>query len=217
MCSIDWKMFLEYLKVLLDWPPVVLILMALFFNKFKVGINNFLGRVTEGSIFGGTFKAAPQNQDVPPVNMDNLQEQIALPNNETHLIAQLEKSHADAGQIVKFVKENPAHTIVEYKKMVSAVQFERCFNAIYGTQISLLDTSLSWGGKITIKDLVAFHIQHQNLSHTKNYPLEQYIEFLINFGLIIPKYDFHEITEVGKDFLSYIKNTYPLVWDKKAF
>jgi hypothetical protein len=40
MCDVDWKMLLEYLKVLLNWPPLIAALGAwmtyLFRNEIKV-------------------------------------------------------------------------------------------------------------------------------------------------------------------------------------
>lgn len=218
MCSIDWNLLLEYLKVILNWPPVALILGVIFFYFFKVGINNFLGRVTEGSIFGNTFKASPQSTNSSDASIGQLTEQSQTNViDESHLIEKLKQEEPDAEKVIAFVKANPAHTVIEYKKLLSSIQFEKCFNAIYGTQIALLDTCLARDGKVTYKDLIAFHNQHQKLSNTTTYPLNQYTQFLIDFNLISSKHDYSEITEIGKEFLVYIKTIYPLAWDKKSF
>lgn len=218
MCELDWPLILDYLKVILNWPPIALILGIIFFTFFKVGINNFLGRVTEGTIFGNSFKASPQSPNAQSTGIEKLtQHNEKNVVDESHLIEQLKKEEPDAENVIAFVKSNPAYTVIEYKKLLNNIQFERCFNAIYGTQISLLDTCLARDGKITYKDLMAFHNQHQNLSNTNSYPLNQYIEFLIGFNLTIPKFDYFEITPIGASFLSYIKTAYQFAWDKKAF
>ncbi|MCA8831490.1 hypothetical protein LF252_12720 [Hymenobacter sp. BT728] len=49
----DWKLFLEYLKVFISFPFVVLVLVGLFFTLYKRPLVALLGRMKEASIGGG--------------------------------------------------------------------------------------------------------------------------------------------------------------------
>lgn len=200
-CAVDWNMTLEYLKVFLSWPVVVLILGLLFIYLFKVQITNLLSRVTEGEAYGMKFKAnSPQDSAVT-----NDTKQV-IPENDA----------------IKWVTEHPEQAIEEYTRVSNSYKWERAMNFIYGTQVDLLDHLATQGGQGELYvNLVYFHAEHQKRAGNANYQMPDYLNFLQLFGFISSEGNDSDlkvkITPYGLSFLSYIKANYSDTWNKKPY
>jgi hypothetical protein len=59
MCTVDWAMVLEYLKVVLSWPAIAFFIALVVLSRFRGSIDNFLRRFYEGKFFGQSVKAVP--------------------------------------------------------------------------------------------------------------------------------------------------------------
>ena len=230
MCSIDWLVLLEYFKVILGWPPIALVLAVLFVNRFRRAIDDFLARLVEGNIFGQAFKAVP-----PP------QQFGAIAGPEDRLAAAAGAAAAGAAQqnlpqtlppelvadplapaAINYIKENPAQTLLEYKRILFSYHSERLFTRVYGTQLALLEYLKENGGRrSSLSELTKFHDEHQQKAGSSEYQLRDYIGFLVAFGVasVSGPDNAHEyaITENGVEFLSYIKANYPTNWNQRAF
>ena len=232
VCTIDWSMLLEYIKVILSWPPIALLIAIIFISRFRNAIDDFLKRIVEGNIFGQAFKA------VPPVQQAALQGETedrlarAAEENPQPNSGQTHEAHdqlppelaADplARAAVAYVRNNPAQTVIEYKRVFFAYNSERLFTRIYGTQVALLEFLASRAGTSTPLTLLSqFHIEHQKLAGSTEYQLRDYVNFLVGFGVIAVDgtegaYEY-SVTQHGVEFLSYIKANYPANWNQRAF
>jgi len=201
VCAVDWNMTLEYLKVFLSWPVVVLALGLLFLYNFKHQISNFLSRVTEGEAYGMKFKAnSPQDS--------------ALTTDTEHVIPE--------NDAIKWVTENPEKAIEEYNRVNNSYKWERAMNFIYGTQIDLLDALSKRGdvGELYV-NLAFFLDEHQKRIGNSSYQMADYLNFLQLLGFVISEGDSNnlriKITPYGLSFLSYIKASYADTWNKKPY
>ncbi|MBI3776860.1 MAG: hypothetical protein HY273_15175 [Gammaproteobacteria bacterium] len=232
MCEFNWQLLLEYLKVVLGWPPVGLAIAILFTSRFKSAIDDFLKRLIEGNVLGQTFKAAPpRDQQNIAQRPDDLHtkataaQQTVLTHPETELAESLPPELANDPQAsaeLAYVRQHPAQTVLDYRRLLFSYNAERLFNSIYGTQISLLDSLASRPSEtITLAQLAQFHEAHQKQAKRTEYQLRDYVNFLVNFGVLAVKGPPHEntytITQDGIEFLSYIKANYPLAWNQRTF
>jgi len=232
MCEINWQLLLEYLKVLLSWPPIALLITFIFFARFRLAISNLLNRVTEGNFFGQGFKAAPPNQSLESggVAEDLLikaseaqsntgaQQNIETP---TPLPPEL-ANDPQALVAIEWVKGNPIQTVIEYKRLLLNYNFERLFNIIYGTQILLLEYLSSRSGEtVALTQLAQFHLMYLSKPKATSYELQDYVNFLVTYGVIavagVPNQQTYSLTPHGVQFLAYIKTNYPLGWFNRTF
>jgi hypothetical protein len=189
-------MLLEYIKLLVSWQVVALILGLMALHSFKGSISALLGRFIRGSGYGITLEAQPVQQ-----NTSNSEDQ---PKNLT------EKSDPE-----KWVADNPKLVIEEYQKLYNSHQWERAYNLIYGTQLDLLEYLASKGdvGESYL-NLRPFHLECQRLLGNENTAFAAYLMYLDSFRFIT----FNEQTQVvkiepfGIAFLDHLKATYPKVW-----
>ncbi len=228
MCSVNWNLLLEYLKVFLSWPPVALLVAFLFIARFKSAIDDFLKRLVEGNIFGQAFKAVPPSQkaDTAGVAENRLAaaaDAAPLAENQ-NLPAQLPPELVGdpaAPAAVAYIRANPAQTLVEYKRVLFSYNAERLFTRIFGTQIALLEyLSFKSGVAVPLAELGKFHEEHLQRSGRNDYQIRDYINFLTNFGVIAASgaenaFEYR-ITQHGVEFLSYIKANYPADWNQRG-
>ncbi len=232
MCVIDWKMLLEYLKVILSWPPIALLIAMLFISRFRTAIDDFLKRLVEGNIFGQKFTAVP-----PPQQKDNsnpTEDRLALAAEASAQASATGTLQTDeqlppelanepfAREAVNYARHYPAETVIEYRQLLFNYGAERLFARVYGTQISLLEfLATKSETPLSLAELMTFHDDHQRKAEDTSYQIRDYINFLINWGVIarFGEENSHEygITEHGIQFLSYIKANYPLEWNKRAY
>lgn len=232
MFAIDWQVLLEYIKVLLSWPPIALVIAILFISRFRGAIDDFLKRLVEGNIFGQAFKAVPPPQQtaLPGATEDRLAmaAQANVPPNGVQAgegQGQLPPELAGdplAPAAVAYVKGNPAQTVIEYKRVLFAYNAERLFTRIYGTQVALLEFLASRPESSAPLPLLAqFHEEHQQKVGNTDYQLRDFVNFLVGFGVVAvagQENAFrYSITQHGVEFLSYIKTNYPANWNQRAF
>ncbi len=232
MCSVDWSMLLEYIKVLFSWPPVALVISVLLVARFRSAIDDFLKRIVEGNIFGQVFKAVPPPQQSGSTGAK--QDQLIIAAETTPPAAggqQAEPQDAlppelagdpQAPAAVAFVRANPGQTVIEYKKLLFAYNSERLFVRIFGTQIELLEFLASRPETPTpLPLLTQFLDEHHKKANNTEYQLRDYVNFLVSFGVISvsgPENSFeYRITQHGVEFLSYIKSNYPTSWNDRSF
>lgn len=230
MCNINWLTLLEYLKVLLSWPPIVLIISLIAFSKFHDSIKDLMRRVIEGSFLGNSFKATPQLEQQLNVNVESKNDPNLASIANTSPIKYNEQDELPpeltddplAKKAIDFVKENPVQTVIEYKNLSKYYGFERTFNLIYGTQVSILEFLSTAPDKIfSQEDLVSYYHLHQSLANNHKSSVDDYFNFLIRFGLLISTGPsdkrYFQISHLGREFLVYIKKNYSLIWNGKAF
>lgn len=224
MCEIDWKILLEYLKVILSWPPIALVIAMLLIPRGAIG--DFLKRVVQGNFFGQEFKAVlPTQQTEGNVTEDGLT--LAAKNNpqtqqETVVLPAELANEPYAQEAVNYVRNNPVETVIEYRRLSFNYNAERLFASIYGTQISLLEFLASNPETPSnLGALVQFHDDHQRRTENTNYQIRDYMNFLISQGVVkvSGEENAHQyyITEHGIQFLSYIKANYPLIWNTRMY
>lgn len=231
MCAVDWHLLLEYLKVLLSWPPIALVIAVIFISRFRGAIDDLLKRLVEGNILGQAFKAVPPERQSGSTGAteDGLakaaeasaQAPVPQPNQTEQLPPEL-AGDPIASAAVAYVRSNPAQTVLEYKRVLFAYNSEKLFARIYGTQIELLEFLAARSGEpAPLALLVRFHEEHQQKAGSTGYPLRDYVSFLVNFGVIAvsgPENAFeYNVTQHGVEFLSYIKTNYPHNWNKRAY
>lgn len=231
MCTIDWQMLLEYIKVFLSWPPIALAITVLFITRFRGAIDDFLKRLIEGNIFGQAFKAVPPPQQSGSTGAT--EDRLALaaeaapptPPPAGQVLDHLPPELAGdplAPAAVAYVRSNPAQTVIEYKRVLFAYNSERLFMRIYGTQIALLEfLTLRSDTPAPLSLLAQFHDEHQQKAGSTEYQLRDYVNFLVGFGVVAVfgqenAYEY-KITQHGVEFLSYIKANYPANWNQRAF
>jgi hypothetical protein len=226
MCSIDWQLLLEYLKVLLSWPPIAFLTAVIFVARFRAAIDDFLKRLVEGNILGQVFKAVPPPQQSLPSGATEDRLAVAAEAAPPAAIAEdLPPELAGdplAPAAVSYVRTNPAQTVIEYKRVLLAYNAERLFTRIYGTQIALLEyLALKGGAFVPLAELSQFHEEHQKKAGSAEYQLRDYVNFLVGFGVAAiagPENSYeYRITQHGVEFLSYIKANYPAHWNQHAF
>jgi len=108
---------MEILKnVITTWPCVILIFLIFFTILFRKQISDFLARLVNAKI-GNLNLAAMKPTEQP------------------------KKATKDKFKIkaIKYIKSHPEETIKEFFNLLDKYKFEKIFNIIYGSQISLLE------------------------------------------------------------------------------
>jgi len=192
------EIILHYFEVFLGWPVIILIV----FIIFKGAISDFLRRLVKGEALGMRLEARK-----PFEQQKETRETLPA------------KSDAE---IENYISDNPSLLIEEYKKVAKALMFERVFNVIYGTQISLLE-HLSKKGSEGDKyiNLVSFYNECIKLQRNSSYQRVNYFGFLKECAFIEYSGEGSDkivkITPRGIDFLSYISANYPLGFKFKQY
>jgi hypothetical protein len=238
MCETDWALILEYLKVFMSWPPMAVIITLLLIIHFRGSIDDFIKRMVRGDIFGQKFEAAPpqpQNFELES-GTESLSEKVteepasspqasSQPPSQEQAPEELPlelRGDPSAETAIEYVKKNPIQTVIDYKRLMSSYNSERLFGRIFGTQISLLTHLANYPEAwFSLPQLVYFHGEHQRLTGRTEYQLPDYINFLVNSGVLVasgpPSANHYKISQSGVEFLSYIKANYPHEWDKRLY
>lgn len=191
----DHEIILKYLQVLLNSWPLIILIFVLLCRKH---ISNFLERIYKGSFYGASFEATPMMQK--------------------EKMYQDKYSHSPIDKAVEYIKNNPREAFDEYVKIYKYYIFERAFHFIYGTQINLLEYLVNKENnsenKLMLKKYYNEYLMRTNPKYSRSTP-DQYFGFLHSYKLIE---DFTlngqihtKILDLGKEFLVYIKNQFPLI------
>jgi len=195
------KLILEYFKVLVSWPVVVLTIAIYFFSRFKEGISDFLQRVEEGEGYGIKVKAT-------------------TPSEQRKEASEI-KPAPGLDEAEKFVAEHPKEAVLEYRKILNGYRWEKAFNIIYGTQLHLLE-HLGQKGSSGEKyvNLLPFYNEFVKRSKLSTTQFADYLGFLRDSQFIMIEGTENDlvvkIAPYGVDFLSYVKGQYPY-YSGKAF
>jgi len=231
MCSVDWQMLLEYIKVLFSWPPIALVIAIIFIARFRGAIDDFLNRLVEGNIFGQVFKAVPPPQQAGSTGAteDRLAMAAEAAPQAGNQVAQAQEALPPelandplASAALAYVRGNPVQTVIEYKRVLFAYNSERLFVRIYGTQIALLEFLASRpDAPASLAQLAKFVEEHHQKAGSAVYQPRDYVNFLVGFGVVAmsgPENALEfKITQQGVEFLAYIKANYPDSWKDRAF
>lgn len=196
------KIILQYFRVVLGWPVIILILGIIFLKWFKEPISDFFRRIVRGEAYGVRIEASN------PLEQQKEAKQTSQP-----------QSH---DEIERYVKDNPTKVVEEYVKLLSKYWFERIFNLIFGTQIELLEY-LSKKGNDGDKyvNLMGFYSKFVMRAGSASYQIGDYFGFLKAMRVIEYVGRGSElsvkITPFGVNFLSYIKSQYGPVYKYKPF
>lgn len=225
MCNVDWAMLLAFVKVVLGWPPIALVIAILLTVTFRGAIEDFLKRLVSGRIMGSEFNAVPpreQQQESKIVSEDPLAKAVEAQSGSdsasvAHPQSQLPPELANDPQAVAavdYVRNNPVQTVVEYRRVNSFYKAEWLMNRLYGTQISLLEQMAANADEpVQLSRISWHHTQHQLLANSTSYQINDYVGFLVTSGLIAvsgtPDASLYKITQWGLEFLSYIKANFP--------
>jgi hypothetical protein len=211
-CGADWAMLLEYLKVLLSWPPLVFVGAMICIWRFEAEIARLIARLKEfkaGNVSAvidtaqqaqagkvevslpGTAVAGPVAQHQAP--QVELAPQAAQANGQAPgidwTIAQeavdLSPPGVDLQVAAAWIHRNPGPTVRDYVMAMTGLKSERCFNLIFGTQVELLEYLRVSPGNHTLVDLMPFHELHIALaSAPQPVAIHAYLEFLLIQGLM---------------------------------
>lgn len=194
-CYADWPMVLEYLKVLLSWPPVVLLLATLLLPKFGMPLSSLISRIKRGKAGGIEIELEQdQLQAKPPA---------VIP---------------EGDQLAR-ISHDPQLARAEILKWWMAAVHENIFHKIFGTQIKLLEYLQS---KEPIgeaeSNLAPFYLDHKRLVDASPIPVNgspdwaAFIGFLQVSNLVAEEVrngaKFYRISDFGLRFLSYTKGAY---------
>jgi len=199
------ELVLRYLGVLLTWPVVSLILGVLALRWFREPLSDFFRRMVKGEGYGVRVEAADPSQqrkeieetkaDLPPKPQDDLQ---------------------------LYIQENPQQFLEQYLRLYNGYWFEKAYNLIYGSQVSLLERLAERrdeGEKYI--NLVEFYNEFLRRSNSHATQMADYLGFLkdMNFIEYFQTDGEHKarITPFGLNFLSYIKTQYPLAYRHRVF
>lgn len=214
------ELILRYIEVFLRWPPIVLALGLSAIFLFKKPISNVLSRVTTAGGYGFMINATSSQGRVEPAKIPESPELVnAIEQQKPELKKDLPLIPDEA---IQYVKNNPEVVIEEYLRVFNGYRYERALNLIYGTQMDILTFLISKGtdGE-AYTNLAIFYEEFRKRAPEANYQMPDYIRFLQNLGFI--EYFGAEpnlrvrITPSGLGFLSYVRNEYPAVYDKRPF
>ncbi len=185
-------LILEYIQTLV-WPSVIFVLIF----TFKTNFSGLLDRLAEFSLPGGvTGKINPQAQQQDTKPEDSIDKSADF----TQLLTEKEE------QLAEFVTSN-----VGLEQKISTLEieldFERIYNIIFASQIDLLLKMNNFDSvEFSYVDDHFNKAQQSAMSMLNGWNTKQYINFLINNGLI--EYpvgtNLLKIALKGKVFLSYL-------------
>lgn len=196
------NLVLEYVKALVTWPLAVFILGVIFIRTFREPISDFFRRIVRGEAYGVRLEAATPSEQKKE--------------------AEESEAFKTPDEIEKYVKENPKEVIEQYLRVQNGYWFERAYNLIYGTQISLLEylqTKGTDGEKYV--NLVPFYTDFLSRSKLQTTQFADYLGFLAQMRFI--EYEGQDtdltarITPYGTNFLSYIQGQYTTSYKYRPF
>lgn len=239
MCVINWVLLLDFIKVLLSWPPVIGLLAITFMLMFRARIEAFIDDVEEVGMGGAKllkgqrqanlhtaeFKlpGATEPELAPVAEPAAEQGEVQQPEAPNRTVSQetrdLMGSTADYDAAMDYMLKEPGRALDEYIEQTFVAGTERAFAHIYGTQIQALEYLNSVGVPVPLTDILPFFQTHLERGKHLSNPatLEAFTGFLENTSLIknvgTPDGPLLQITHRGKRFLAYIKQFYPDNWN----
>ena len=110
--------------------------------------------------------------------------------------------------------------IEEYRRVFNGYRYERGFNVVYGTQMSMLQhLAIKGTDGEAYTNLARFYEEFRRRAPEAKYQMPDYVRFLHTLGFT--EYVGAEpnlrvrITPSGLGFLSYVRTEYPAMYDKR--
>ncbi len=186
----EWAdLVIEFLRIVVSWPLVILVLGLIFFHKFRENIADLIKRLAEFGFPGGGAKfTQPPAGGSPTPSLD------------------------DVRQRVEAERDFATQTALHFGKMW---WFEKIWNNIYKSQIEILEAlaNLPQGGSIRWQDIHdRFYLPVvRAVPGFSAYPFPQYMSFLGNTANFVtwdltvdPQNPPVTITTLGREFLTYM-------------
>jgi hypothetical protein len=130
----------------------------------------------------------------------------------------------NADAVVEWMHLNPGPSLDDYVDKVFQLQCERTFNIIFGTQVLVLAylENPVLTEPLPGSALAPLFARHVELTGgTPGRQFSDFLGFLVNSGYIqnvgTAEGPLYQITASGREFLKYIRQYYPLVWNEKPF
>ncbi len=237
MCEIDWVTFLEYLKLLLSWPPVIAGLVVWFSRRFSTAIASKLGNLKHVAVGSNSATFEVAQQAAAPVQVE-LPGEAASVDAEAAPVAAATAGNGpvinwaitpealelaadgDVQAAVQYAHHNPGPIVSEYLVLAARFHFERTFNLIFGSQISALEFLSNVGQPQDAAALMPYYEIHKERTEGKG-EYAAFIRFVFGQNLMQdvggPGVPLYSITPIGKRFLEYIRSAYAQSWNTKAF
>jgi hypothetical protein len=232
-------MLLEFTKVFLSAPPmaalITLIVLLLFRKEIAAKIRDLIKapgtefaqpqpQPSETNAFNEADKfeiigEATTSQAKTITAKGHQSSQFGEPTvTKTGELPDILKDDLLALEHIKMAQKDPYTYVANYKLVSYALNYERIFQWIYGTQVKLLQHLALANEARSSHELSKFYGEHMSLGSTE-YKMSTYMDFLKSWGLIAEDndavYKAYRITKFGRDFLRYIADQYPDHWDKK--
>lgn len=205
--SMNWDLILKYLEVL-AWPTVVLIVCYWFKNE----VGGLINRIAGGKLPGGFEFSSPPSQKPPSENVPKeIKESVALKEEKNKKEKNKKEKKIVTSPTTTDLQQQISASLSQIAGLQTALIFERTYQNIFGSQIKLLD-ELRLRGLVgaLYEDIAAYYQQIKiKWAGLNSYPLEDYLNYLKNAGLVTLFYDDaqrkYKITPSGVDFLEYIE------------
>lgn len=204
-CVANWPLILEYLKVLLSWPPLAFLAACIVLPMFGKTIAEKLKQLVEGK--GANWHL----RFVDPAQSQGPRPATPLTANPDQLTA---------------IAQDPAAARAEILKWWAAAASENIFHRIYGTQWRLLErVEASGEAGVPIDQLRPFYEEHLKLA--PGVPgftagsWEEFFGFLRVSALLETAADaagtiYVKLTPLGKEFQRYIRATWGVQSTQRA-
>ena len=242
MCVVDWAILLEYIRVLFGWPVVTAAIVAVFFTKFSTGISTKLSGLREVGFPGGTAKFDPTASQAPPLgdaargldlpHVDPSKDVVPhainrqVSDRTKKLLADTSTTPPQLADAVAFAQANPGPTFDRYIDSLFRTHCEKTFSTIFGSQLLALEYIIAKGpeASIPLSHMSGFVKAHaEKAASAGQSPLseEHFVGFLLRNFLIQnvgePNAPSYRGTFTGEQFLAYIKDAYPFLWNSRAY
>lgn len=192
-------LFLDYLRVLI-WPVLVLFLVF----RFRREISEFIDRIYRVKFPGGEVEAETQKDlQESEEEFEDAEEFLAK---DEELLDEMQKEYE-----TKYaeLEQNSQKLIQELSLKDLQLEFERMYHVIFGSQLRLLDLLSAKPAGVDRQLLASYYaeVQKAHPGSFTNWPLEQYLQFLLTRKLIeLGEHGRYRLTEKGSSFLSYLAN-----------
>ncbi|MDD3735060.1 MAG: hypothetical protein PHO31_01115 [Candidatus Pacebacteria bacterium] len=192
--NINYELILEFIKIII-WPGLI----SIFIFKFKNEIKGLINRIVSAEFPGGIKVNLPLEQKTPDKNIpEEIKDSIEI---------KKEFSDKELNDLQRQINV----LLSQINTLRTALIFERIYQTIFGSQINLLEElRLKGTNGVFYEDIAAYYQQIRiKWPDLNSYPLENYLNYLINSGLVEVFFDNEKkkcrITPLGIDFLEYIK------------
>lgn len=199
----DITALLDALKGL--WWPVAAVIIAVV---YKIEIRTLIPRLRRAGPTGVEFDPAAQQQAVTAANNPAPGQLRQFPGMaRTVAMERLERQlHTQLAALTNMSDEEKRDLLITRLAQTQLQEFfERIYNAIYGSQIVAL-RRLNEIGRVSIEDARSLFEQYatQYPQIYTNYTFGQWVNFLIDNGLVSRSDNFFEIVDLGREFLIFI-------------